>query len=98
MDTEALETLQAFAMSIPDEERLPLIVESPIWENTITPALGGVADLLIICAAKGTEGTLVVAPILRVLFDVLFVYGYREGAKQKRAPLTFICPEESTDE
>ena len=87
--SEATDLLTKF--HIPDSERYPIIVDSHDWDNVITPALCAHGTMMVpIVETSGFEG---LVRVERVLFETIYVMGYRRG-KAERTPLTFKVAEE----
>lgn len=84
------------ALAIKDNERLPYIAESAVWESIITPAI--VEYLTCALPALLMIGPHAVQSVNQVLCESIYVLGYHEGAKHKQPRLTFFCPEEETNE
>jgi hypothetical protein len=65
-----------------DAERIPLIAENPDWENIITPALIEMGTLIESGALD--LNTVQGANVLRVIVEMVYVMGHREGARGER--------------
>jgi hypothetical protein len=77
-----------------DEERHPLIIESKDWER-ISPALQEIGQALV-SHIDAPIAAYAITSTLRILFETVYVIGYKRGHKETSFP-QFVVAEEEID-